>query len=181
MAEVAESVSLSPVPVKERLVFDRYFQEYLKELSLFNGMRPNRWGLFDYGWMDEYWRNSRFMPFYIMQDGDRVGLLLLRELRAEESPDGKISLQVAEITIFPPHRQGGIGRAAMELALKMADARGASLSWSAYVNNTPANCLYKNILADCQASGRWNTSRTYGIDNSGLARYYYFIKAVDKS
>lgn len=167
-------VLLRPAGVEEKDSFTRHFQDYLKELSHLNGAVPNRHGVFEYGLYDLYWRDERFMPFFIECDGQRAGLLLLRELPGHESPGRPESLQVTEICVFKAHRRRTIGKQAMRLVAKMAEERGKPLTWSAYINNRPANDLYRSVFDEFGAKdGAWITERTRGIDPSGLARFYY--------
>jgi len=167
-------VLLRPAGVEEKDSFTSHFQDYLRELSRLNGALPNRHGVFEYGLYDMYWRDERFMPFFIECDGRCAGLLLLRELPEHESPDRRDSLQVAEIYVFKPHRRRAIGTQAMRLAAAMAEERGKPLTWSAYINNRPANDLYRLVLDEFGGKdGAWATKRTSGIDQSGLARFYY--------
>lgn len=172
------SVTLRPVPENERAEFDKHFQAYLRELSVFNGVRPNRHGLFEYGLLDFYWLDAHFMPFFIQCDGARAGLLLLRELTARESPIKQRSIQVAEVTVFDEFRRRGIAREVMSNAARMARKLGLPLTWSAYMSNKPAATLYAALLEEFHDTGEWQTERTSGIDQTGLARYYYKMTPV---
>ena len=172
------SVTLRPVPEHERAEFEKHFQKYLRELSLLNGTRPNRHGVFEYGLLDFYWLDAHFMPFVIQCDGAVAGLLLLRELSVRESAIKQRSLQVAEITVFDEFRRRGIAREAMHSAARMARRLGLPLTWSAYMNNKPAATLYSALLEEFHETGEWHTERTSGIDQMGLARYYYKMTPV---
>ena len=170
MAEVA----LRRASRAEKDAFTEHFQDYLAELSRLNGARPNRKGLFEYSPYDLYWENPARMPFFIECDGRTAGLLLLRELSEHESPQRGESLQVAEIYVFPPYRRRQVGKQAMWIAAHMAEERDVPLTWSAYMNNGPANALYTSVCSEFGArEGAWTTSCTRGIDLSGLARFYY--------
>ena len=172
------SIVLRPVPENERAEFEKHFQDYLHELALINGMRPDRRGLFEYGLLDFYWLDERFMPFFIMSGGARSGLLLLRELSAHESSLRRRSLQVAEITVFDEFRRRGLAREAMRTAAAIAKARGLPLTWSAYIKNKPAATLYAALLEEFHATGQWQAERTSGIDQMGIARYYYVMTPI---
>jgi len=166
-------VALRPVPEAERAEFERHFQKYLCELSVLNGVRPNRRGIFEYGLLDIYWIDAHFMPFFIQCDGQMAGLLLLRELTARESALRQRSLQVAEITVFAEFRRRGLARETMRSAAAMAKRLRLPLTWSAYMNNKPAATLSAALLEEFHATGEWQTERTSGIDRTGLARFYY--------
>ena len=168
MAEVA----LRRASRAEKDTFTGHFQDYLAELSRLNGARPNRKGRYEYSYYESYWRGDPTRTaFFIECDGRPAGLLLLPE---HESPQRVESLQVAEICVFPPYRRRQVGKQAMWIAAHMAEERGVPLTWSAYMNNGPANALYASVCSEFGAGeGAWTTSRTRGIDLSGLARFYY--------
>ena len=172
-------VTLTPATDGQRAEFDARFQDYLEELSALNGARRNRHGRFEYVYYDRYWWEPGRTPFYAEADGRRAGLLLLRELPPEESPDGETSLQVAEIFVFRPHRRRRVAAEAMRSAAAMAEKQRMPLTWSAYMNNGPAVALYRSILREFGAlDGKWTTERTRGIDHTGLARFYYRMTPV---
>ncbi len=167
-------VTISPVAPSDKGVFAQHFQDYLGELARLNGAKPNRRGLYEYGNFDLYWEDNARKPFFVEESGQRVGLLLLRELTEGDFSNDGPSLQVAEIYVFGPHRRRGIGAAIMRAAAQMAEQLGLPLTWSAYMNNYAANALYASILREFASKNRaWATSRTSGIDTSGLARFYY--------
>jgi predicted acetyltransferase len=170
---VVMTVQLSPVPESDLEEFAAQFQDYLRELSAFNGARPNRNGEYPYASFDLYWQEASRRAFRIQHDGESAGLMLLRELNAAESPLRRPALQVAEIYVSRPHRRQGVGRETMAIAADMARVRRLPRSWSAYVNNRPANALYRSVLRRYREDGGWITKRTRGIDASGLGRFYY--------
>ncbi|MFH1732290.1 MAG: GNAT family N-acetyltransferase [Planctomycetota bacterium] len=167
-------VRLRQAAESDKAIFSGHFQDYLAELAEFSRARPDRRGVFHYDQFDLYWRERRRMPFFIESDGETAGLLLLRELDETESAAGRGSLQVAEIYVFKGHRRRAIARETMRLAARMAVERDLPLTWSAYINNGPANALYRLVLDEFGAKdGAWRTRRTRGIDRGGLARFYY--------
>lgn len=158
----------------EKAIFSDHFQDYLAELAEFSGTRPNRRGVFHYDRFELYWQDESRIPFFIESDGETAGLLLLRELDETESAIGRRSLQVAEIYVLEGHRRRAVAREVMRLAARMAEERSLPLTWSAYMNNGPANALYRLVLEEFDAKdGAWRTRRARGIDRGGLARFYY--------
>ena len=167
-------VTLRRATESERPLFAEHFQDYLAELSRLSGARPDRNGVFRYDMYDLYWHDERRMPFFVECDGQTVGLLLLRELPEHESPTGGLSLQVAELYVFKPYRRRAIAQQTMRIVAQMARERERPLTWSAYINNGPANALYRSVLSEFDAKdGAWVTERSRGVDRSGLARFYY--------
>jgi predicted acetyltransferase len=174
-------IVLQPVSEADKPSFVLYFQDYLAELAAFNGIQPDSRGRFDYDQFDLYWGDSKRMPFFVRYGGQLAGLLLLRELRPADSPLGRSTLQVAEIYVFRTHRRRGIGREVMRQAARIAESRGLPLTWSAYMNNGPANALYLSVLRELTAPpGRWTGRCERGIDRSGLARFFYHLVPVPK-
>jgi predicted acetyltransferase len=167
-------VTLRPVPRSEKPVFSAHFQEYLAELALFSGSRPDRQGVFHYDLFDHYWLDDRRTPFFIEIEGETAGFLLLRELAGDKSSIQRASLQVAEVCVFRPHRRRAVASEVMRLAAQMAVERGLALTWSAYANNKPARELYQSILDEfASREEAWLTEETQGVDAGGLARLYY--------
>ena len=167
-------VTLRRVPREEKPDFEAHFQDYLAELARLSGAHADRKGVYRYDILDSYWLGEDRMPFYVECDGRPAGVLLLRVLPAKESAVGRESLQVAEISVFPAFRRRSVGRRAMELVAEMAAERQLPLTWSAYMNNQPANALYRSVLAVFRDRDEsWEVERSRGIDRTGLARYYY--------
>jgi len=166
-------VILRHVPLAQKTLFAQHFQDYLAELSLMSGNRPNSAGVFEYGLFDLYWRDPHFMPFFIEWNGQRAGLLMLRELRNILVFGDEESLQLAEICVFRPFRRRSIASAALRLAAQEAEQLGLPLTWSAYMNNDPANAVYSATLDEFRAKEGWTVEQSRGIDQSGLARHYY--------
>ncbi len=176
-------VTIRRVLESERDIFKAYFQEYLCELASLNDVRPNEEGVFEYGLLERYWVDERYKAFFIGcaegREEELAGLVLLRELSKDESSCGRETLQVAEVCVFKAYRRRGIGRAVIRLAAQMALARRMPLTWSAYMNNRPANALYRSILREFRGKGGlWIAESATGIDQSGLARFYYRMTPV---
>ena len=71
-----------------------------------------------YPYLDAYWQEPERIPFLIEAGGDVAGLCLIRV-----RDDG---WDVAEFTIVPERRRGGVGRAAIEAVARRARAAGAT-------------------------------------------------------
>ncbi len=169
-------VTIAPADDSEKDTFGQHFQDYLGELAVFNGAKPNKAGLFEYNTFDLYWRAQRFMPFFIQCGDRRAGLLMLRELPKDESPRGTESLQVAEICVFKPHRRRSIAKQTMRIAARIAEERCIPLTWTAYMNNRAANALYDSLLQEFKKeSTGWSTEQWRGIDRCSVARFYYYM------
>jgi predicted acetyltransferase len=105
-----------PVPVRlrdvqfgERDRLARLLADYLFEFD--GGTGP-------YPYFDAYWEEPERLPLFIEADGDVVGLCLIRR-----RDDG---WSIAEFSVVPGRRRGGVGRAAVEVLVARARSEGAS-------------------------------------------------------
>jgi len=90
-------------PRREKEVFRRHFQVYLREHSAFTGKRPVD-GVFDYTWFDLYWREpAQRWPFWARAGDDIAALAFVR--RDEE--DGYY--EMAEFFVVEQYRREGLG------------------------------------------------------------------------
>lgn len=71
-----------------------------------------------YPYFDAYWAEPERLPFLIEADGEVVGFCLIR-IR-----DGGWS--IAEFSVIPEHRRGGVGRAAVNAVAERATSVGAA-------------------------------------------------------
>jgi predicted acetyltransferase len=71
-----------------------------------------------YPYLDAYWQEPGRLPFLIDADGAIAGLCLIRI-----HEDG---WDIAEFTVVPERRRGGVGRAAVEALAGLARAAGAT-------------------------------------------------------
>ena len=71
-----------------------------------------------YPYFDAYWSEPERLPFLLEEDGEAVGLCLVRVR------DGGWS--IAEFYVVPDRRRGGVGRAAVEAIAGLGRAAGAA-------------------------------------------------------
>lgn len=71
-----------------------------------------------YPYLDAYWEERERLPLLIEVDGEVVGLCLIRRR------DGGWS--IAEFSVLPDQRRGGVGRAAVDALAVRARAEGAA-------------------------------------------------------
>jgi predicted acetyltransferase len=68
-----------------------------------------------YPYFDSYWDGGEARPYWILADGERAGFVLVNSY----SPSGLgTDRSIAEFSILPTARRGGIGRAAAVAALR---------------------------------------------------------------
>jgi predicted acetyltransferase len=102
-------VKLRDAQHDDRDRLQRLLADYLFEFDGRTGPYPD---------LDAYWEEPERMPFLIAVDGEVVGLCLVRRR------DGGWS--VAEFSVMPDRRRGGVGRAAVEALAARARSDGAA-------------------------------------------------------
>ena len=103
------AVTLREAQLDDRPVLGRLLADYLFE---FDG-RTER-----YPYFDAYWEEPERLPLLIEADGEIVGLCLIRR-QAE-------GWSIAEFSVTPARRLGGVGAAAVEELATRARSEGAT-------------------------------------------------------
>ena len=101
-------VELVPVTFERRDELQRLLADYLHE---FDGRTE------PYPHFDAYWEEPERAPYFIVDGGDVAGLVLIRVL------DGGWS--IAEFSVVPARRRGGVGHHAVEALAQRARGAGA--------------------------------------------------------
>jgi predicted acetyltransferase len=107
-------VRLKRVQEADREVLARLVELYRYDLSVFDGSRLNRHGLFGYPSLDCYWTDKNSHPFFITADGELAGFALVNR-RCRLCEPGEAS-SMAEFFVLSAYRRRGIGR---EAALRL--------------------------------------------------------------
>lgn len=96
---------------------DSWMQYYLREMAQYYGDAPDKNGRYRYPYLPLYFSESDRYAFAIVQEGCRVGFLLVNHVCfVGQSTD----YSLAEFTVFPQYRgQGRAQRAVHELMKKM--------------------------------------------------------------
>ena len=100
---------MRPAELGDRELLRRLLFDYLYE---FDGRTE------PYPYFDAYWREPERLPFLLEDDGETVGLCLVRVR------DGGWS--IAEFYVLPASRRAGVGRAAVEAVAERARSAGAT-------------------------------------------------------
>ena len=103
------TVTLREATLQDRDQLGRLLADYLYE---FDGRTD------PYPYFDAYWREPERLPFLIDEDGEVVGLCLIRVR------DG--GWDIAEFSVTPERRLSGVGRQAVEAVAERARSAGAS-------------------------------------------------------
>lgn len=101
-------VDLVTAEVDDKPVIAKLLQLYLYDFSEFTGWAINEHGLFDYPWLDHYWRDPDRAPFLLRVDGELAGFALVHTA----GPDGNRVHQLAEFFVLRKFRRMGVGETA---------------------------------------------------------------------
>lgn len=99
---------------RERLDF--WMQDYLREMAQYYGDAPDENGRYRYPYLPLYFSESDRAAFAIVQEGCRVGFLLVNHVCfSNQSTD----YALAEFTVFPQYRGQGRAQRAVHELMKM--------------------------------------------------------------
>jgi ribosomal protein S18 acetylase RimI-like enzyme len=140
---------LRPAAAADRELLRRLLADYLYEFDGSTAPYPH---------FDAYWAEPERLPFLIADDDALAGFCLIRVLDR--------GWQVAEFSVLPEQRRGGIGRDAVEELAARARASGAShLEAKVHPDNREALPFWLAVgftVADESAGGATVTRRDLG-------------------
>lgn len=132
-------VSISPIPITERMVLANLMQLYCYDLSEFNDDVINESGLFaEYPYFDAYWTESERFPFFIRLSLQRVGFALVRELAVNQ-------YAIAEFFVARKYRRLGVGKQA---ALQLFQRFPAEWHIAQQAANIPSQQFWRTVIAE---------------------------------
>lgn len=142
-----------------RAMFDRYSEElrvYWAEASGDDAPYP---------YFDAYWTEPGRHPFFVVEQGKRMGFVLIRG--PESTTDG--THQVAEFFVEPDHRNTGVGSRAFTAVLRRLPG-----SWTlqAYRSNRSAVAFWASCL---QAEGVREVTSTEIRDGGDAMMCWSFL------
>lgn len=112
----ALSVDVAPARVDEAPILANLVQLYLYDFTELGGPPMGDDGRFDYGGLDDYWRQEGRFPFLIRVDGALAGFVLVAARRLfEEGDDGH---ELTELFVTRRYRRRGVGRSAAAQVLR---------------------------------------------------------------
>lgn len=119
------AVRLVPVALDERDAFFAAYEAYSRELEPFDpAHEPTDAPAYREAVEDDLsYPDSGRELHWITADATRAGFVVLRHLPDWLDPDRMITT-IAEFCVLPPHRRGGVGRAAVLAILARERARG---------------------------------------------------------
>ena len=112
---------------RDRKFMENIIEKYLYEMSPYTGERMDAVGRYAYPHLLSYFRkDGTDRKLYIIEaDGRRVGFAMINKVSPFDTHDGRQKPAghaepdwcMAEFTVFPRHRNQGIGREAAELVI----------------------------------------------------------------
>lgn len=108
------NVNLVKVEYEEKSILRNLLNLYEYDVSEFNGSEPNRFGFFEYLYLDHYWtphgvEEEGRVPYFIKVEDNLVGFTLLNNVSCLNRKD--ITSTIAEFYILKNWRRKGIGKA----------------------------------------------------------------------
>lgn len=138
MARDSAGFRLELVPFEHKVDFQRIFQTYLKELSIYTDAKAVD-GIFAYPYFDAYWGEEGRWPYWLVgKDGQIGGFALVRK-----AEDG--IFQMAEFNVVKAWRRMGLGAYLLEALMAKYEGK-----WSV-----------EYLLANVEADEFW--SFTFGL------------------
>jgi predicted acetyltransferase len=132
-------VELKTARVDDKPVIANLLQLYLHDFSEFAGWAINEHGLFDYPWLDHYWRDPARFPFLIRVDGELAGFALVHS----SDQEGPQVHHLAEFFVLRKFRRMGVGEAA---ARQLFDRMPGSWSVAQMARNVVAQHFWRMVI-----------------------------------
>jgi len=136
-------VTLRKISEEDKPVLANLIELYRYDLSLYDGSRPNRHGLFGYRWLDSYWTSNKRHPFFIMADGEIAGFVLVNDFCRLCEPGEANS--IAEFFVLSGLRRRGVGR---EAAIKVFRKFPGKWEVLQHSENTPSMDFWESVIYD---------------------------------
>lgn len=133
------NVELLPAGVNDKPVIANLLQLYLYDFSEFAWWPINEHGLFNYPWLDHYWKDPDRTPFLIRVDGELAGFALVHA----SGEDGTHVQHLAEFLILRKFRRMGVGETA---ARSLFDRVPGSWSVAEMDRNVVAQRFWRTVI-----------------------------------
>jgi predicted acetyltransferase len=128
-------VEVVPIVDSEKAILGTYMQAYMAELMPFGNFGPVD-GVFEYEWLDLYWREPDRFPFWAQVDGKRVAFALVHHGARTE---------MAEFYTFPEFRRTGAG---IDFARQLLKRFPGPWEISQYRAHKVAVAFWHRVIAD---------------------------------
>ncbi len=103
-------VKVEKIANKDKIVLSNLFQLYMHYITKYLHMEVNEHGLFTYDYIDYYWKNENYEPYFIKVDNQIAGFILVddefMELKDKKAKD------LSEFFVLNWYRRKGVGKKA---------------------------------------------------------------------
>ncbi|MHB1000897.1 MAG: GNAT family N-acetyltransferase [Armatimonadota bacterium] len=148
-------VQLVRIPYDEKSVLRNMMELYQYDFSEYEQNDLNSHGLFDYKYLDHYWKEEGRHPFFINVDGKHAGFALVRD-----STNTGDENELAEFFIMRKYRRSGVGRIAAHRVFSFIPGK-----WHVCqtATNPPSHKFWRKVINE-YTNGRYEEIKVDGWD-----------------
>lgn len=152
-------VTIEPIRYEDKPVLRRMLQLYLYDFSEFEPLELNKYGEFDYRYLDHYWApddGEARHAFFIRAGGKRAGFALIRIVNGVNV--------FAEFFVMRSFRGAGVGTSAAKAVFRHLPG-----SWLVHEvpANLPAQAFWRRVIAELTGG-----SYREEVDESGATQRF---------
>jgi predicted acetyltransferase len=139
------NIEISRASFAEKSILRNLMQLYLYDFSPIDGADVDKFGLYGYRILDQYWVESGRFPFLMRGDGQLVGFALLRRgTYFDEHPATKNrGMTVAEFFVMRKYRRQGVGK---RTAFHLFDLYPGRWEVAQLSSNSPAQDFWRKVI-----------------------------------
>ncbi|MDC7219794.1 MAG: GNAT family N-acetyltransferase [Spirochaetales bacterium] len=129
---------LIPLKKEDRTILRKLLQLYYYDTSEFDGADLNKYGEYDYTWLDQYWTDENRWPYLFRVDGKVAGFAFVRFVEGTH-------FDMSEYFILRKYRNAGLGK---YFATELFRAHRGSWYVRVLQNNGPALAFWENVVGE---------------------------------
>jgi len=133
---------LIPVKKEQKLELKSLLISYFEEVDKSKILLVKNSKTLEYPYLDLYWEDSTRHPFFISQDSQIVGFVLINSITSFQEFNADYS--IAEFYILPEFRRNGIGK---KIAMMIFEQYPGKWEVKQQINNKKAIEFWRNTIA----------------------------------
>lgn len=137
-------IKLEKIKKSEKEILENLFQLYLHDITKYLHMEVNSKGLFEYEYIDYYWINPRYEPYFIKVDNNLAGFVLIDD-EFMVLKDDNTSYDLSEIFILNYYQRKGIGK---KVAKEIFDTHRGKWEVRPVPKNNNALNFWLNVISE---------------------------------
>lgn len=166
------SVSVDTVLKEQKPVLRQLLELYEYDFTAYNDVDVDDTGHFGYTYLDHYWTEDKYAPFFIRANGKLAGFVLVNNYCHCIDED---AYAIAEFFVMKKYRKHGVGRLA---AHTVFDHFHGLWEVDTHPNNARARAFWERVIGEYTGdnfrsvpvdNGRW-TGTAYLFDNSAKSK-----------